>query len=202
MFTGIIQSLGHVHDIDNESNNFIIKTKLDLNDCFIGSSICCDGVCLTTTNITNHKNNFFFTLNIGEETIKRSNLNAWHIEKEINIEKSLKVGDEISGHFVYGHIDTVVKTKKIIKLKNSWEYEFSFQNNLEDNAYNRFIVEKGSVAINGVSLTIANVYKNYFNVSIIPHTFLNTNLSKLKENDLVNIEFDPLARYMSKYYEK
>jgi riboflavin synthase len=96
----------------------------------------------------------------------------------------------------------VVKTKKIIKLKNSWEYEFSFQNNLEDNAYNRFIVEKGSVAINGVSLTIANVYKNYFNVSIIPHTFLNTNLSKLKENDLVNIEFDPLARYMSKYYEK
>ena len=201
MFSGIIKSFGYIQDIDQISNNYVIKTKLDLSDCVIGSSICCDGVCLTATNITYENNLFFFTVNLGEETIKRSNLNEWIIDKEINLEKSLKVGDEISGHFVYGHIDIVLKINKITQLENSWEFEFSFLNDYDLNDYNKFIVEKGSVSINGISLTIANVYKNSFNVSIISHTFQNTNLSNLKKNDLVNIEFDQLAKYISKYHE-
>ena len=202
MFTGIIQSTGAIEEINNSNNSYLIKTNLSLKDCKIGSSICCDGVCLTVISIKDKDSNFFFTVNIGEETIKRSNLINWDIGSIINIEKSLKYGDEIAGHFVYGHIDLTLNINKIQKLQNSWEFEFSF-----DNSYNlvnikKYIVEKGSIAINGISLTVANVFENSFNVSVIPHTYQITNLSNLKERDKVNIEFDPLARYISEKYGK
>lgn len=202
MFTGIIQSFGTLDNINNNENVYTIKTNLNLDDCTVGSSFCCDGVCLTATIITKKEFNYFFSVNIGEETFKRSNLVHWYIGNKINIEKSLKVGDEIAGHFVYGHVDTTLEVKNIKELKNSWEFEFSLfsVNNLND--IKKFIVEKGSIAINGISLTVANVNENSFNVSIIPHTYQNTNLSILKLNDIVNIEFDPLARYISERYAK
>ena len=201
MFTGIIQSTGFIENIDINNNIFLIKTNLNLQDCKIGSSICCDGVCLTATSIKNIKSSYFFEVNIGEETINRSNLKNWTVGNIINIEKSLKVGDEISGHFVYGHVDSTINVNKIIKLQNSWEFEFSYENNYNFNN-KKYIVEKGSVAINGISLTVANIFENSFSVSIIPHTFELTNLSMLKVNDKVNIEFDPLARYISDKYGK
>ena len=199
MFTGIIQSTGFVENIDYSKNIYSIQTNLDLGDCKIGSSICCDGVCLTATSIEYKSSNYFFEVNIGEESIKRSSLNNWRVGTKINIEKSLKVGDEISGHFVYGHVDLTLTIKKIILLKNSWEFEILFDNSLNSKKY---IVEKGSLAINGISLTVANVFKSSFNISIIPHTYNLTNLSSLKEGDKVNIEFDPLARYISDKYGK
>jgi len=202
MFTGIIQSLGFVENIDIKKNIYVIKTDLNLKDCNVGSSICCDGVCLTAIEIIKVDSHFFFSVNVGEETIKKSNLVNWKINKKINLEKSIKVGDEISGHFVYGHVDDTLFIKNIRKLKNSWEFEFSFLHLSNNKNTKKFIVEKGSVSINGISLTVASVFKDSFKISIIPYTFINTNLSNLNINDIVNIEFDPLARYIYGQYEK
>jgi len=197
MFTGIIQSLGEIYNFSKYQLE--IKTKLDLSDCKIGSSICCDGVCLTVTDITFNDSSYFFKVNLGEETLLRTNYgnNGIFKCKKINLEKSLKIGDEISGHFVYGHIDGITSIDKINKLNNSWEFNF---NNFIHKDRN-FIVEKASISINGISLTIAKLNKDFFTISIIPHTFENTNLKYLKENDIVNIEFDYLARFTNKIYK-
>ena len=194
MFTGIIQNLGSV--INYANGELEISTYLDLSQCEIGSSICCNGVCLTATEIIKKNKQFFFKVNLGEETQQRTNFsdNLFNKSVDINIEKSLKLGDEISGHFVYGHIDCITKIIDIKILKNSWEFFFENFNN----ANKKFIVEKGSIAINGISLTIAKENKNNFSVSVIPHTYENTNLKYLKIEDYVNVEFDYLARFSTK----
>ena len=192
MFTGIIQELGTIKT--KERGLYEISTNLDLSKCKEGSSISCNGVCLTAKNITQKDNKLFsFEVNIGEETLKRTNLANYILKKDkINLEKSLQIGDEISGHFVYGHIDTTTTINQIIELENSWEYHFE----KKFNENNRFIVEKGSISINGISLTVARVENNTFMISIIDHTFNNTNLKFLKKSDQVNIEFDYLARFI------
>ena len=194
MFTGVIQDLGKV--INYSNGELEISTFLDLSDCEIGSSLCCNGVCLTAIEIKSQDTQFIFKVNVGEETQQRINFSNNTLDRlvNINIEKSLKIGDEISGHFVYGHVDRTTKITNITKLKNSWEFFFeNFQN--EDKKY---IVEKGSIAINGISLTVAKTDNNNFFISVIPHTFENTNLKYLKIDDLVNVEFDYLARFSLK----
>ena len=194
MFTGIVQNLADV--ISFKNGELEISTSLDLSDCKIGSSICCNGVCLTATEINFREDQYTFKVNVGEETQDRTNFSNQEFNKlaKINIEKSLKIGDEISGHFVYGHIDRTTIITNINKLDNSWEFYFKNFKNKDKN----FIVEKASIAINGISLTIAKVDNNNFSISVIPHTFDNTNLKYLKEQDLVNIEFDYLARFSMK----
>ena len=194
MFTGIVQNLADV--ISFKNGELEISTSLDLSDCKIGSSICCNGVCLTATEINFREDQYTFKVNVGEETQDRTNFSNQEFNKlaKINIEKSLKIGDEISGHFVYGHIDRTTNITNINKLDNSWEFYFKNFKNKDKN----FIVEKASIAINGISLTIAKVDNNNFSISVIPHTFENTNLKYLKEQDLVNIEFDYLARFSKK----
>jgi len=194
MFTGIIQNLGNVISFTN--GELEISTSLDLSDCKIGSSICCNGVCLTATEISSQNDEYIFKVNVGEETQKRTNFSKEKFIElaKINIEKSLKIGDEISGHFVYGHVDRTSNVTNIKKLNKSWEFYFQNFKNKDKN----FIVEKGSIAINGISLTIAKVDNNNFSISVIPHTFENTNLKYLKVQDLVNIEFDYLARFSMK----
>ena len=194
MFTGIIQDIGSISYSKN--GIYEVKTNLDLSDCKEGSSISCNGVCLTANNILKNNNNYQFNVNIGEETLNRTNLgNIITNNQKINIEKSLKIGDEIGGHFVYGHVDTVTSIINIEKLENSWEYYFSqnFNNN------NRFIIEKASISINGISLTIAKVVQRSFVISVINHTYNNTNLKYLSIDDKVNIEFDYLARFITNY---
>ena len=191
MFTGIIQNLGNV--ISYSNSELQISTFLDLSDCEIGSSICCNGVCLTVIEINSKNDQYIFKVSIGEETQQRTTFSHNTFDKvvNINIEKSLKIGNEISGHFVYGHVDRTTQINNVNKLKNSWEFYFeNFKN--EDK---KFIVEKGSIAINGISLTIAKEDSNNFSISVIPHTFQNTNLKYLKIEDLVNVEFDYLARF-------
>jgi len=192
MFSGIIQDLGTIKNKD--VGLYQISTNLDLSNCKEGSSISCNGVCLTAKNITQTDNKLFsFEVNIGEETLKRTNLSNSILKNEkINLEKSLKIGDEISGHFVYGHVDTTTTVSEILELENSWEYHF------EKNFYknNKFIVEKGSISINGISLTVAKVENNNFMISVIDHTFNQTNLKFLNKSDKVNIEFDYLARFI------
>ena len=198
MFTGIIQNLGEIINFSN--GELQISTPIDLSDFNIGSSISCDGVCLTATDIKLKNNKYIFTVKVSEETQSRTNYSNEQIYqfKKINLEKSLKIGDEISGHFVYGHVDRTTKINKIKVLQNSWEFYFDkFQN--QDS---KFIVEKASIAVNGISLTIAKVEKLYFLISVIPHTFENTNLKYLKENNIVNIEFDYLARFSEKDLSK
>ena len=194
MFNGIIQGLGKIIDFSGASLK--LSTNLDLNDCNIGSSISCNGVCLTATDIIKEKEIFTFEVNVGEETKLRSNLNQNYVSlsSNINIEKSLKLGDEISGHFVYGHVDLITKIIEIKKLENSWEYKF--EKNFKNKSF--YIVEKASIAINGISLTIANVDNDTFTISVIPHTFFNTNLQYSKINEFVNIEFDYLSRFLFK----
>ena len=193
MFTGIIQGQAIIANKFKDSNTFSIKTNLDLSDCKIGSSISCDGICLTIISINYENSSYFFNVNISEETIKRTIVQYWGNNSKINLEKSLKLGDEISGHFVYGHVDIILKILKIEKLSSSWNFYFS-TSSLSN--YNKFVVEKGSIAINGISLTIANVKEDVFDVSIIPHTYNNTNFSNLKVGNSVNIEFDSLAKYI------
>ena len=191
MFTGIIQEKGKV--INFSQGILEISTNLDLSDCKIGSSICCNGVCLTATEIQLINNLYQFKTNVGEETMLRTTFseNSFNKIKPINLEKSLRIGDEISGHFVYGHVDRTTKLLKVSKLTNSWDFFFKNFQNKDKN----YIVEKASIAVNGISLTIANVTNEYFSISVIPHTFNNTNLSDLQEYDIVNIEFDYLARF-------
>ena len=191
MFTGIIQEKGKV--INFSKGILEISTNLDLSDCKIGSSICCNGVCLTVTDIQLINDLYQFKTNVGEETMFRTTFseNLFNKIKPINLEKSLKIGDEISGHFVYGHVDRTTKLLKVTKLNNSWDFFFENFQNKDKN----YIVEKASIAVNGISLTIANVTNEYFSISVIPHTFDNTNLSDLQEYDIVNIEFDYLARF-------
>ena len=191
MFTGIIQEKGKV--VNFSKGILEISTNLDLSDCKIGSSICCNGVCLTATEIQLINNLYQFKTNVGEETMLRTTFseNSFNKIKPINLEKSLKIGDEISGHFVYGHVDRTTKLLKVSKLNNSWDFFFENFQNKDKN----YIVEKASIAVNGISLTIANVTNEYFSISVIPHTFDNTNLSDLQKYDIVNIEFDYLARF-------
>lgn len=198
MFTGIIQNLGEIINFSN--GELELSTSLDLSDCKIGSSICCDGVCLTITYIILKNDNYFFKVNVGEETQLRTNYKESQIykSKKINLEKSLKIGDEISGHFVYGHVDRTTQIKKIKELQNSWE--FYFDNSIKQDY--KFIVEKASIAINGISLTIAKVENNNFSISVIPHTYTNTNLKYLRESQTVNVEFDYLARFSQRSFVK
>ena len=192
MFTGIIQGLATIKT--KEDGLYQISTNLDLSKCNEGSSISCNGVCLTAKNIAQTDNNLFsFEVNIGEETLQRTNLaNSISKNKKINLEKSLQIGDEISGHFVYGHVDTTTIVSDILELENSWEYHFE----KKFNKNNRFIVEKGSISINGISLTVAKVENNTFMISVIDHTFNHTNIKYLNKSDQVNIEFDYLARFI------
>ena len=191
MFTGIIQNLGKAINFTN--GDLEVTTSLDLSDCNVGSSICCNGVCLTATEIQSIGKEYYFKVNIGEETQQRTTFsnNLFNKLIFINLEKSLKIGDEISGHFVYGHVDRTTQLLNVNKLENSWVFLFkNFQNSDK-----KYIVDKASIAINGISLTIADVSTESFSISVIPHTYENTNLKFINENDIVNIEFDYLARF-------
>ena len=197
MFTGIIQGQATIRNRTSNFSEITFETDLNLSNCKTGSSINCDGICLTATSIKFENNKYFLTVNISEETLKKSATRFWNNNYQINIEKSIKAGDEIGGHFVYGHVDCATKILKINKLESSWE--FVFQKDNANKYMERFIVQKGSIAINGISLTVANVSSDNFSISIIPYTYENTNLNNAKANDLVNIEFDALARYVFKY---
>ncbi|MDA1284120.1 MAG: riboflavin synthase [Proteobacteria bacterium] len=187
MFSGIIQDVGKIVSI-NKSDNFIrVGIQSNIKDYKIGSSICCSGICLTVTSITN-KN--IFTVDVSPETLKKTNANSWMKGMTVNIENSLRLGDEISGHFVFGHIDEIGRLKSIKEVSNCWLIKIQISQNLK-----KFMVQKGSVSLNGVSLTINKILGGVIELMLIPHTYKNTTFSNLKQNDLINIEVDMLARY-------
>ena len=193
MFNGIIYSTGKIKKIFRNKKSLLIGIKSNLNfkQNEIGSSVNCSGVCLTLTKI--QKNIIYFY--VSNETIDRSNFKKIKIGQIINLEKSLIYGQKISGHFTQGHVDTTAKIKKINIIDSSWSIKLEIKNK----KFMKFLEEKASISINGVSLTISKVYKKDFQLNIIPHTLKLTNLKYLKVNDLVNVELDIFGKYIYKY---
>lgn len=193
MFNGIIFNTGKVKVIKKNRNSISIsiKTDLKLSNKDLGSSISCNGVCLTVVKIKNHLVDFY----ISNETLNRSNFKSIKKNQIINLEKSISYGQKISGNFSQGHIDTVANIEKIKFLDKTWLIKFK----IKDNKFIKFLVEKASISINGVSLTISKIHKNFFEVNIIPHTLKLTNLKYLKINDEVNVELDIFSKYIYKY---
>ena len=189
MFNGIIYKTGTILKIDKSTNfsEVTIKINYSFKKSEIGSSICCNGTCLTITKIENSCISFY----LSKETLNRTNFNMSKIGDIINIEKSLNYGNKVSGHYVQGHIDTtgIVSGIKIVDKSLIISFKIS-------KLYKKFLIEKGSISINGVSLTISRITKNTFQISIIPHTLKLTNLIKLKKKNLVNIEFDIFSKYL------
>jgi len=189
MFNGIIKNTGIIKNIQTNKANCIleIKSSMHFSQKEIGSSISCSGACLTITKYKNKIITFF----VSKETLSKTSFNHFKKGDLVNLEKSLIFGTRISGHFVQGHVDTITKVSKINFVGKSWEIDFKLRN-----YFKKYIVYKGSIAINGVSLTVAKILKDSFKISVIPHTLKLTNLIKLKKNDIVNVEFDILAKYI------
>ena len=195
MFNGIIFNQGKVHKISKRKKgiNLFVKSSLSMKSKDIGISISCDGVCLTLIS----KKNKILEFYLSNETLNRSKFKKISKGDSINLELPLKKGQNISGHICQGHVDYVSNVKKIKLIDKSYQMEFSANNKQKKN-----LIEKASILINGVSLTISKITKNGFEVWIIPHTYKLTNLSKLKKNSLVNIEIDILSKYVKKYFNE
>ena len=192
MFNGIIFNQGLVKRIKRNKNgiNLYLKSNLNVTKKSLGSSIACDGVCLTLVSVRKNITEYY----LSKETIIRSKFKNIKIGDKINLENSIKYGQKISGHICQGHVDTVSKVLKIKKIDKSKVIKFKISKK-----FKTFLVEKASILVNGVSLTISKILKDGFEIWVIPHTIKLTNLSNLKKNDLVNIEIDILSKYVKKY---
>ncbi len=196
MFTGIIQSTAKLNKIISKKKNYtyVLGSDLKLNKNDIGTSIAIEGVCLTLIKfqkLSKYKKNIFF--NISPETLKISSLQSKKVGEILNLEKSLKYGDEIAGHFLQGHVDDTGIVLSLKKNKNSWTFWIKTKAK-----FRKYLINKGSIAINGVSLTVNEIKKNSIRVDIIPHTFNKTNFKHLKENMKVNLEYDLLMKFLKK----
>ena len=197
MFNGIVYNKGFVKSIKrnpryvNGSLVIEISSNISFKKEDIGESVCCDGICLTLIKIL--KKSFLFYL--SKETLNRSNFKNIKIGKAINLEKSLFHGKKISGHYIQGHVDTTSTVKSINIIDRSWNINLSLERKDK-----KFIVEKGSVSVNGVSLTVSKVNLNSFQITVIPHTLKLTNLINLKKGDIVNIEFDMVGKYLNNIF--
>jgi riboflavin synthase len=192
MFNGIISHTGKIKKIQKKNNNCVMEiyTKMSFTKKEIGDSISCSGTCLTLEKSYNNLAKFY----LSKETLKRTNFKFSKKGDIINLEKSLKYGKRLSGHFVQAHVDLTCDVKQITRIGKSWSIKFEIQSK-----YIKYLVKKGSITINGVSLTIANIVKNTFTISIIPHTLKLTNLIFLKKGDFVNVEFDVLGKYINNF---
>ena len=192
MFNGIIFNKGIIKKVLKRPKgiNIFIRSDIKLSKKDIGMSIACDGVCLTLISIKKRIMEFY----LSNETIERSKFRYLKINDQINLELPLKYGQKISGHICQGHVDTVGKIIDIKKIDKSYLFDFEINSKERKN-----IIEKASICINGISLTISKVTKKGFQIWIIPHTFKLTNLSKLKRGNLINIEIDILCKYVKKF---
>ena len=189
MFNGIIKNTGKISKIYKKNDNCYIEisTKMKFTKSEIGSSISCSGACLTIENYNRNLVKFY----VSKETLNKTIFKTSKSGDIINLEKSLKYGNRISGHFVQGHVDITCSIKKILFIGKSWLINFKLLKR-----YKKYLVPKGSITINGVSLTITKILRFGFQISIIPQTLKLTNLIYLKERDLVNVEFDILGKYI------
>ncbi len=190
MFTGIITDIGRVDQVEPAGDTkFVIASSYDSASIVIGASICCSGVCLTVID----KAPGWFSVTASAETLDCTNLADWAVGSSINLERALKVGDELGGHIVSGHVDGVVEISGVVADGDSLRFRFSLPDDLAP-----YIAPKGSVCLNGVSLTVNEVNEDGFGINIIPHTQEMTTFGAAKAGDRVNLEIDVLARYVAR----
>jgi riboflavin synthase len=188
MFTGIIETWGIIKNITISGGNKIFWIESEISsELKIDQSVCHSGACLTVEEIegNNHR------VTAIEETLSKTNIEDWKIGDIVNLERSLKMESRLDGHFVQGHVDAVATCVEKVERNGSWEYEFSFPKK-----FSELVIEKGSVCINGISLTAFEVKKKSFRVAIIPYTYQHTNIKNVQEKDHVNIEFDMIGKYV------
>jgi len=195
MFNGIIFNKGLIFKIQKRDKgiNIFIKSNLKLSKKDIGVSVACDGVCLTLISIKKKLMEFY----LSNETIKRSKFQYLKNKESINLELPLRYGQKISGHICQGHVDTIGKILSIKKIDKSYLFDFIINSKEKKN-----LIEKASICINGISLTISKVTKKGFQIWVIPHTYKLTNLSKLKKGNFVNIEIDILSKYVKNFFNE
>lgn len=191
MFTGIIEERGQIKEILIEKSNrvFYIESKLAA-DLKIDESVSHNGICLTVEDIRDD----IYKVTAIEETLQKTNAGLWKINDIINLERSMKLNDRLDGHIVQGHVDGTGVCISCEDMKGSIEFTFQYNEKFAE-----LIIEKGSICVNGVSLTAFDVTNNSFKVAIIPYTFSHTNFNSLKENDIVNLEFDVLGKYVARF---
>ncbi len=190
MFTGIIESIAVVEKVETKGKNIELKLSSNLSSKLrVDESLSHNGVCLTVTSCDEN----FYCVTIVDESLKKSNFSNIKVGSEVNLERSLVINGRLDGHIVQGHVDDIGLCIKKVDQENSWLYTFEFSEK-----YSNLIIEKGSICVNGVSLTCFDVSDNKFTVAIIPHTYENTNFKSLKEGEAVNLEFDILGKYIKK----
>ncbi|WP_111708930.1 riboflavin synthase [Lutibacter citreus] len=194
MFTGIIESLGLVRNIVKEGENLHISIECDFtSELKIDQSVAHNGVCLTAVDITDN----IYTVTAIKETLDKTNLKHLKINDKINLERAMILGDRLDGHIVQGHVDQTAVCTEVIEEDGSWVFSFDY-----DSSLNNVTIEKGSITINGTSLTVVNSKKNSFSVAIIPYTYEHTNFHTFKNGSVVNLEFDVIGKYVARLLEK
>lgn len=202
MFTGIINHQGLLTKIINsEDSDTLIEIEIDFNkitrELKIGCSISCNGICLTLVSMSKNHEKMRLTFEASNETFHKTTIKFWQLNQLINLEFAMQMQDEFGGHLVTGHIDNITQILNITHIKSSWQFDFAMPNDAE-----RFIAKKGSITVDGTSLTVNSSSKKLFSVNIIDHTFNNTCFKNYKIDDFVNIEYDLIARYLSQLLTK
>lgn len=193
MFTGIIETLGIIQDIQKEHDNLHITVRSSLtNELKIDQSVAHNGVCLTVVAI----NDDCYTVTAIQETINKTNLGNWCINDAVNLERAMKLGDRLDGHIVQGHVDQIGTCISIEETQGSWRFTFEY-----DASLHNITIEKGSVTVNGVSLTVVDSNPNQFSVAIIPYTYEHTNFHDFKIGTQINLEFDVIGKYVSRLHQ-
>ncbi len=194
MFTGIIESLGEIISLQKEQENLHITVKSSLSESLkIDQSLAHNGVCLTVIACNNQQ----YTVTAIKETLDKTALKHWKVGTLINLERAMKMNARLDGHIVQGHVDQVGVCRAISSQNGSWLFRFSY-----DPEPGNMTIEKGSITVNGTSLTVVNSDENQFSVAIIPYTYEHTNFHQLKEGDVVNLEFDVIGKYVARLMGK
>ncbi|MCB0398501.1 MAG: riboflavin synthase [Winogradskyella sp.] len=190
MFTGIIEDLGTIKNLKNEEGNLHITVNTSITSQLkIDQSVAHNGVCLTVVSIDSDN----YVVTAIKETLDKTNLGKLNVGDLVNIERAMKLGDRLDGHIVQGHVDQIAKCISIIEERGSWVFTFQY-----DVALGNITIEKGSITVNGVSLTVVDSKINEFSVAIIPYTYEHTTFNKLKVGDTVNLEFDVIGKYVKR----
>lgn len=193
MFTGIIETLGLIREIKKEQENIHLTIESNItNELKVDQSVAHNGICLTVVAIDNKS----YTVTAIKETIDKTSIGKWEENTLVNLERAMILGARLDGHIVQGHVDQIAECISIKEENGSWVFTFQY-----DKSLNNVTIEKGSITINGTSLTVVNSKINEFSVAIIPYTYENTNFSKLKVGTLVNLEFDVIGKYVKKLME-
>ena len=191
MFTGIIESVGKITDLKVDRGNIDFTIESDISkELKVDQSVSHNGVCLTVIETSNNTH----TVTAVKETLDKSSLTNFSVNDLINLERAMKLGERLDGHLVQGHVDGVAKCLGVSVNDGSWIYKFEF-----DISNEMLLIEKGSICINGVSLTVFDIVENTFKVTIIPYTYENTSFKTLKKGDIVNIEFDMIGKYLARF---